>query len=880
MTVELLFDIETNGLLRELDRIHCIGIIDLNTGERSRFRRNALEDTIEDGLDMLAEADLLVGHNIVPFDLRAIQKVYPWWQPKEGQKWRDTLVMSQLIFSDQREKDFKLWKKGKLPGGMIGKHGLEAWGHRSGTVLKGDYAKKMKAEGRDPWAEWNPDMEDYMMNDLEVNVYLWNMLCETIDAADYPEEPIVLEHEVQDYLAEQEVQGIYFDAEKARALQQEWQEHVDRLSAAATAHYGSWWAPAKKRIVAPLWDDPGGKWREKAKSLPKPRPELGEDASRKVWAEAVIPSKTINYKDKPGRTEGAAFCPVELKKFNPQSRDQIVDRFVTVYNWEPNPDEENEWTDGGAPAVSDKILRALTHIPMAEELAEIFYYKKRLGMLADGKNAWLKKVTDKGLIHHRCNGGGTVSGRASHSDPNLGQTPKVKPGKLDRKQLDFAVQVVGSERVWSLYKKVDDDQWSGPLVGRKGKHGWECRDLFYVPEGWKLVGCDLSGIEFRCLANLTAPYDGGSLIHEVLEGDIHTANQKAAELDTRDQAKTFIYACVTLDAQALTIDGWRYYHELRVGDIVLTYNATKDVTEWQPIVGLVYYDTAPVVELSIGNFNVRTTPNHRWFCRRRIDRGSQGRAVETCVRTTEELSVEDMVITNASHVDNIDLPNGPLCSGLAKYQTDWINHVLRKQDIGHHPVWCLQTVNKSFVMRQGNTITITGNTMYGGGDVKLGSIKDPAASVEKQRKIGANLRATFMQRMPALAKAIKLIQKEARRKGYITGLDGRHLRVRSPHSALNLKLQSDAALIAKKWMILASEELVHERGWEPSWSGDFVPLLWVHDELQIAVRDEDGMPELVAELLVEKAAEAGRYFKFACPVDAKAKIGTRWSETH
>lgn len=717
MTVELLFDIETDGLLRQLSRLHCLGIKDLNTGEKFRFRRNAVEDTIEDGLNMLAEADLLVGHNIVPFDLRAITKVYPWWQPKEGQKWRDTLVMSQLIFSDQREKDFKLWKKGKLPGGMIGKHGLEAWGHRSGTVLKGDYAKAMKAKGLDPWAEWSPEMEDYMMDDLEVNEYLWNKLCETIAEEDYPEEPIILEHEVQDYLTEQEINGICFDVERAQALQEEWQEYIDQLSSAATEHYGSWWAPAKKRIVAPLWDDPGGKWREKAKSLPKPRPELGEDSSRKVWAEVVIPSKTINYKNKPGRTEGAAFCPVELKTFNPQSREQIVDRFVTVYDWEPNPEEDSEWTDGGAPAVGDKILRALTHIPMAEELAEIFYYKKRLGMLADGKNAWLKKVTDQGLIHHRCNGGGTVSGRASHSDPNLGQTPKVKSGKVDKRQLDFAVQVIGNERVWSLVKKADDETWSGPLVGRKGKHGWECRDLFYVPAGWKLVGCDLSGIEYRCLANMTYAYEAANklehLIDVVLNGDIHTVNQKAAGLSTRDQAKTFIYGF-----------------------------------------------------------------------------------------------------------------------------------------------------------------------MYGAGDVKLGSIVNPSASVLEQRKIGGVLRSTFMARMPALAKAIKQIQKEARRKGYIIGLDGRHLRVRSPHSALNLKLQSDAALIAKKWLMLTFEELIYERGWQPGWQGDFVPLLWVHDELQIAVRDEDDMPAELAALLVGMAAEAGRYFDFACPVDAEAKIGTRWSETH
>jgi DNA polymerase I-like protein with 3'-5' exonuclease and polymerase domains len=64
--------------------------------------------------------------------------------------------------------------------------------------------------------------------------------------------------------------------------------------------------------------------------------------------------------------------------------------------------------------------------------------------------------------------------------------------------------------------------------------------------GWNadnnvLVGCDASSLELRCLAHYMRDDD---YTKEVVEGDIHTANQKAAGLETRDQAKTFIYAFI------------------------------------------------------------------------------------------------------------------------------------------------------------------------------------------------------------------------------------------------------------------------------------------------------------------------------------------------
>ena len=126
---------------------------------------------------------------------------------------------------------------------------------------------------------------------------------------------------------------------------------------------------------------------------------------------------------------------------------------------------------------------------------------KRLGQLAAGKQAWLKAVQADGKIHGRVNPCGAVSGRATHSSPNIAQVPH-----------------------------------------NGAPYGKDCRSLFHVPDGWWQAGIDACGLELRCLAHYLAPYDDGHYADVVVNGDIHTLNQKAAGLNKREEAKTFIYA--------------------------------------------------------------------------------------------------------------------------------------------------------------------------------------------------------------------------------------------------------------------------------------------------------------------------------------------------
>jgi DNA polymerase I len=97
--MRLLFDIETNGLPRQgLDHIHCVVVKDIDTEEVFRFNDTGNSDSITNAITFLQEADVLIGHNIVGFDIPVIQGIYPFFNPKATLF--DTLILSRMFFPD------------------------------------------------------------------------------------------------------------------------------------------------------------------------------------------------------------------------------------------------------------------------------------------------------------------------------------------------------------------------------------------------------------------------------------------------------------------------------------------------------------------------------------------------------------------------------------------------------------------------------------------------------------------------------------------------------------------------------------------------------------------------------------------------------------
>ena len=449
----LIFDIETNGLLDEVTTIHCLVIKDTDTGSVTTFRGNATESgiRIDIGLAWLMKADLIAGHNVINYDIPVIQKLYPHFTVDKT-KVLDTIVGARLVWSNVKLMDVSLVAQRILPGKLMGSQSLKAWGVRLG-LLKGDYVDNFKAaageeyvEGSE-WLHWSQEMEDYCVQDVEVTHALYTRIL----SKEYPEKALTLEHEAAWLMAQQTRNGFCFDETKAKEL----------YVLLASKRY------ALEEQMKTLFDP----WQVRLPDL--------------------IPKRDNK---KMGYTAGVPVAKYKQVEFNPASRAHIADRLSTIYGWVPL-----EFTESGLPKIDDDVMAALDY-KECKIIAEYLMIEKRIMQLAEGKQGWLKQVK-KGFIHGSVNPNGAITGRATHSYPNVAQVP-----------------------------------------ASKSPYGHECRELFTVPDGWLLCGADTSGLELRCLAHFMGLYDGGAYGEILLNGDIHTVNMEAAGLPTRDNSKTFIYA--------------------------------------------------------------------------------------------------------------------------------------------------------------------------------------------------------------------------------------------------------------------------------------------------------------------------------------------------
>lgn len=230
------------------------------------------------------------------------------------------------------------------------------------------------------------------------------------------------------------------------------------------------------------------------------RQEIYDDLVSEVGSWTVYKGDKVYKRDnaKRGIKAGVPYPQYEEVTFNPNSRSHIA-KVLMDRGWDPP-----EVTPTGAPKVDEETLKTAMDISLTPKILEYLLINKRIAQLAEGDNAWLKlmKEDEDGYyrIHGSVNPNGAVTGRATHAYPNVAQVP----------------------------------------AGRS-PYGKECRSLFTVPKGWFQAGIDASGLELRCFAHFLYPYDNGEYVNEILNGDIHTHNQKMAGLPTRDNAKTFIY---------------------------------------------------------------------------------------------------------------------------------------------------------------------------------------------------------------------------------------------------------------------------------------------------------------------------------------------------
>lgn len=589
----LVFDAETDGLLDQVTVCHCVVVRDYDTGQRWVFRKNKKEDTIHKLFALLDEAEEIWGHNIVAYDIPMLELLFGY-QPSA--RIRDTLVLARLLFPDQKDKDFRLFEAGKLEGKLIGRHTLDSWGQRLG-MFKGDYKAIKEAIGLERgylkdseemrlwvWGTWTTELEDYCVNDVDVTCLLVKM----IESREAAPEAVYVQHRLADLMARQQENGFPFDKPRAIILAGELAEEQVDLEGKLAISFPGRFIPKKRMDTAPVGRNVnGGEFPDFWDCAERPGEEnyslaqvIEEQIPDRRWYgyPECKPKDALNFKDplRARYSAGAHYTPIVWQDFKPTSRPQITDRLQEM-GWEP---EDEDYTEKGNVKANDVILRRIVErFPVAEDLADLLAIRKLMGQLADGKQAWLKVYNEAtGCIHAYVNPCGAVTTRATHAFPNLAQVPAVRKKKTKFGQL---VQIANPRGIirpnakfkngpvlvmvkgqrcddWHLlprtYQAEEEIVQKGKaaageereleiiILGLKGGWGYECRSLFTVYEGWKLVGSDLAGIELRCLAHEMAKYDGGAYGQVLLEGDIHSENQRLAGLDMRDTAKTFIYA--------------------------------------------------------------------------------------------------------------------------------------------------------------------------------------------------------------------------------------------------------------------------------------------------------------------------------------------------
>ena len=252
---------------------------------------------------------------------------------------------------------------------------------------------------------------------------------------------ITLEHQVAHILQQQEEHGWYFDERGAQELESTLRRELE----------------------------------ETTELLRKQFPYV---------AGALFTPKRNNSRQ--GYIEGAELQ--RLKEFNPTSRDHIAWILQTHFGWTPT-----QMTTTGKPIIDEIILKEISS-PFSKQCLKLLDLTKKLGMISEGVNAWLKLCTTSSRIHHHCSVG-CATHRCSHKNPNLAQVPS-------------------------------DERF---------------RALFLPTPGMVMVGADLSGIELRMLAHYLARYDGGKYADILLNGDIHQENADKIGISRRE-VKTVTYA--------------------------------------------------------------------------------------------------------------------------------------------------------------------------------------------------------------------------------------------------------------------------------------------------------------------------------------------------
>lgn len=323
---------------------------------------------------------------------------------------------------------------------------LRSWGERL-NFPKGDHSD---------WSCLSDEMVTYCKRDVELTAAVYDRLL--FELRDFGTDSVELEQRVQEITQKQVRNGWKLNVGQAIYLVATLKEKLYDLE------------DAVHRVFRPL-------------------PTFVKEVRPKVKKDGTISVVGLKFLGDQWSSIAGDFSRIDYPEFNLGSRQQIG-RHLQHFGWKPC-----QHTEHGQPIVNEKVLMGIKDIPEATYISEYLMVQKRIAQV----ESWIEAADeDTERVHGQVNTNGAVTGRMTHSKPNVAQVP-----------------------------------------ASRAPYGVECRSCWTVPEGYKLVGFDASGLELRMLAHYM---NDEEYTNEVINGDIHTANQKLAGLESRDQAKTFIYA--------------------------------------------------------------------------------------------------------------------------------------------------------------------------------------------------------------------------------------------------------------------------------------------------------------------------------------------------
>lgn len=448
------FDVEADGFLHEASQIWCAGIYDVSADKYTYYGRMGYG--VLRFLRDLNTFDVLVAHNCVNYDIKLIKKLYPMWKLKPHVELIDTLVLAKfIIWKDKLKKSDQV--RGIVPPKLWGSYSLKAFGIRM-AYPKGDYTD---------FTRWAPEMVKYLKRDVMLNYRLYQELIK----ADIPWKTFNIEMQTREIMADQMENGIRFDKQLALEVKQKLEKEKEDILNQLQKQFPPFYTYADKNLFVPARND-----------------------------------RRLGY------TKGAPCQKIKLVEFSPTSKHHVALKLLQL-GYIPEayqdkdkvkPDIKYQYERLGIQATTNPKITYKTlqraNIEGSSLIKRYTLLDKRLGQLANGKNAFLKRLVGD-RVYPQVDSLGANSRRMTHHKFNSAQVPN----------------------------------------GEK-PYGPEFRAMFLADKGWDAVGMDSSSLESRMKAHGLFPFDKGDFIKVVETGKIHDMNMQYLDVKNKGIAKGFYFA--------------------------------------------------------------------------------------------------------------------------------------------------------------------------------------------------------------------------------------------------------------------------------------------------------------------------------------------------